>query len=233
MITKARVIKKLDEFGYKWAVNIPILNGIPYSDSEYGSYKSALDVNLKNNEALAEEKRKTKAEVAEATQKRWSANNSGLLRFSTKDIDMGTGSKISDFTTVARVCGIGGIQNYINVGDTVYVGFEDNDMGSAIILGQFLSEELEDKRSQFPNLQLQNLKVLNSCDLPANTDFIGLLGLPTLTIEKLKDMEAFYDSLTALFGGNSFLSTIQGLVTNVGNMTSPPATTTEAGEQKE
>jgi hypothetical protein len=71
----------------------------------------------------------------EATQKKWSANNSGLLSFSTKDIDIGTGSKISDFTTEATVCGIGGIQNYINVGDTVYVGFEDNDMGRAIILG--------------------------------------------------------------------------------------------------
>jgi hypothetical protein len=149
MITRAKVIANLDDGkGYKWAVNIPILNGIPDNVAEYESYKTDLNIAIKNNEKLAEDARLSTKKVAEVTQAKWSEKNASLFSYSSKyggvlniargelwDSDKHFDNKISDFTTEARVCGIGGIQNYINVGDTVYVGFEDNDMGRAVILG--------------------------------------------------------------------------------------------------
>ena len=50
MITRAKIIKNLDNgLGYKWAVNIPILNGIPDSEYEYSLYENFLNREIENN----------------------------------------------------------------------------------------------------------------------------------------------------------------------------------------
>ena len=70
----------------------------------------------------------------------------------------------------ASVCGIPGIQNYINVGDIVYVGFEDNDMGKPVILGHLLTSQLEEKRSSYPGFKVSVMNITDEATLPSTSN---------------------------------------------------------------
>lgn len=66
----------------------------------------------------------------------------------------------------ASVCIPLQVTNPYNVGDIVYVGFEDNNTAEPIILGLLY---LEEPRDNITTLTLQNLKVNNQTTLNENT----------------------------------------------------------------
>lgn len=200
MITRARVIKKLDTYGYKWAVNIPILNGLPDDANEYKSYQNKLKSAQVLNGILPEDKRKSEAQIAEVTSKSWSNEASTLLdlQYLTNSSDRIT---ISDFTMEASVCGIPGIVNYIHVNDIVYVGFEDNDMGKPVILGHLLTQDLESVRTQFPGQKLSTLVVTDDSTLPSTAKIKTTTANEINIQELLFQLKQFKDTYAELLGG--------------------------------
>lgn len=200
MITRARVIKKLDTYGYKWAVNIPILNGLPDDANEYKSYQDKLKAAQMVNGILPEDKRKSEAQIAEVNSKNWSNEASTMLDFQyiTTSNDQIT---VSDFTMEASVCGIPGILNYIHVNDIVYVGFEDNDMGKPVILGHLLTQDLESVRTQFPGQKLSTLVVTDDSTLPSTAKIRMTTNNEINIQELLLQLKQFKDTYATLLGG--------------------------------
>lgn len=217
MITRAKVIKKLDTQGYKWAVNIPILNGIPDSEEEYNQYKNLLNVAIENNSKLPIEQQKSKQQVADVVSQEWKSKNNILLDSRYDKINDGTfNNTLSEFTMEASICGVPGIQNYINVGDIVYVGFEDNDMGKPIILGHLLTSYLEEKRNCYPGLKLSSLDVQDSAILSSKTQ-LDSFNLNQKIQELIQFKNTYSDGLATLI---SKLNPISILVENLDNLLS-------------
>ena len=79
-------------------------------------------------------------------------------------------NKIRDFVISAEVCGIPGAKYNFLVGDVVIVGFLDNEMSKPIILGSFLTKQLED-RITYPQIKAETFSVNTSAVLPKNTSF--------------------------------------------------------------
>lgn len=215
MITRAKVIKNLDNgLGYKWAVNIPILNGVPNNLEEFNIYKEALNTSIENNKQLPLDQQKSQSEIATVIGQSWGDNNGNEIYSFTGEwddngddtIEGSFNNKLSQFVMEAHVCGIPGIKSHIKVGDTVYVGFEDNDMGKPIILGHLLTHYIEGARSNYPSTTLESLDVKNSLKIPTNTVIGDNLSLSTL-LEAL----TFYNSLISIFPGGSMISLLQRL----------------------
>lgn len=221
MLTRAKVIESADNNkGYKWWVNIPILNGIPDNESEGESQRKLYNAKVQTNSLLKEEDQKSKTAIVKETYEDWDTR---ALKFNGSNSN---GDKVDswnfynqreDFLTQASVCGIGGISNYINVGDTVIVGFEDNDMGKPIILGHLLTQKLEENRDTYPSLNLQSLKVIGNSNgfndntsLPNTTKFKFPDG-SVITITQLQDMLNFYKMLSNDFPAASLISLLQKL----------------------
>ena len=201
MITRARVIKKLDTYGYKWAVNIPILNGLPDDANEYKSYQDKLKAAQMLNGILPEAKRKSEAQIATAVVQEWGNSNAGYTTFKETAEIKAYNNAISEFTMEAAVCGIPGIVNYIHVNDIVYVGFEDNDMGKPVILGHLLTQDLESVRTQFPGQKLSTLVVTDDSTLPSTAKIRTTTDNEVNVQELLFQLKQFKDTYAALLGG--------------------------------
>ena len=203
MIARAEIIYKIDN--YKWAVNIPILNGIPDSLEELEEYKRTHSSISSKNMELPESERKTNLEVAEVAKATWGDSSRISPRWKTVKP-----TEIREFTMEASVCNIGGISNLLDVGDKVIVSFENNDMGKPIILGHLVTEELENKRQNFPSYKMENLNVQNGAILPSGTTLKMPLSINPLSnllngselniADTLNDLIQFKNTYELLFG---------------------------------
>lgn len=170
MITKALVVSPADNEGYKWNVNIPILNGIPNNQQEAEEFQKVLNIKIKNNENLNKENQKPYASLVEIARKEW--GTAKVLNYNTNDNSEKALYKSTienEFLMEATVCGIPGMQNLIVPGDIVYVGFENNDMGAPIILGHLLCKNLEKSRNDYPNQIFNSINIKKSANLPLDT----------------------------------------------------------------
>lgn len=202
MITRAQVIRRVNlDDEYLWYVNIPILNGIPDSLTEVTSYKKLLNVNIKNNDQLKEKSQKSKNQIAQVTSEQWGTSNQTDTRFTTSAYLPDFSSKQSEFVMEARLCGIPGMQNLIQPGDIVVVGFEDNDMGNPIILGHLLTKSLEQPGKageNQPAIKCSSITVNTAANLPSDTVFNLRPGL-TLSMSDLAKLWDFYTAFTSQF----------------------------------
>lgn len=89
-----------------------------------------------------------------------------------------------------------GIYNSLQKDDVVIVGFENNNMGTPIIIGQLYRESLNALK-EFPTITTDVLTVNNQVNLPKNTT-IG-----TITYENLFTLVGMIDQLTKLLAENS------------------------------
>lgn len=109
--------------------------------------------------------------------------------------------------SVATACVPKGINNSIEVGDVVFLGFEDNDASQPIILGQLYREALVKDPNTFANLL--SLKVQQNAQLPVDTTIGNInynqLHLALDTIQDLKrriiELESYIELLKE--GSNS------------------------------
>lgn len=76
--------------------------------------------------------------------------------------------------SAATICTIPNARNNVQVGDIVFVGFEDNDLSKPIILGHLYKENSENKEyaGTLLELMLNSIAIQFSASLPENT-YIG------------------------------------------------------------
>ena len=80
---------------------------------------------------------------------------------------------------VASICSLPNCTNLLGIGDIVFVGFEDDDLGKPIILGNLVKEQ---PSTANPSINSYSLNIDNSVNLPGavsinNTDNIDLTQL--------------------------------------------------------
>lgn len=80
---------------------------------------------------------------------------------------------------VASICSLPNCTNLLGVGDIVFVGFEDDDLGKPVILGNLVKEQ---PSTANPSINSYSLNIDNSVNLPGavsinNTDNIDLTQL--------------------------------------------------------
>lgn len=87
----------------------------------------------------------------------------------------GSTSTPNHLLPLATLCTLPNANNIVNVGDVVYVGFEDNDIGRPVILGHLYQQE--SKTTTCPDLQLRSIVVedkknaaASSAVLPTKTE---------------------------------------------------------------
>ena len=90
---------------------------------------------------------------------------------------------------VATLSSTKGISNSLNIGDVVFVGFEDNNASKPIILGHLYREVLTKENTAF--IQVSNATITDTVNLPENT-FIGNISYRQLlelvsTVSELKE----------------------------------------------
>lgn len=86
----------------------------------------------------------------------------------------------------ATICTLPNCYMNLQIGDIVFVGFEDNTYYKAVILGH-LSREAS--TSTYVDLSMRNLTVLDSAKLPSST------SIGELTAEKIQDLIGLKDIL--------------------------------------
>lgn len=94
-------------------------------------------------------------------------------------VPIGTISVPTDDLSDATTCTIAGAQPNLQVGDVVFVGFEDNDRGKPVILGCLYSPESSNSKA---DLSLNSLEVLINASLPEETN-IG-----SVTSDEIKNL---------------------------------------------
>ena len=80
---------------------------------------------------------------------------------------------------VASICSLPNCTNLLGIGDIVFVGFEDDDLGKPVILGNLVKEQ---PSTANPSINSYSLNIDNSVNLPGavsinNTDNIDLTQL--------------------------------------------------------
>lgn len=212
-------MKESDTKG-KWWVNIPILNGIPDSESEGKALKDIYDDAVKINSKKEESKREKPHAIVKQSYEKWDNRLDKFQGYDNKGNKVESWDPIwndlnqyeAEFFMEASVCSIGGVSNIIHIGDIVIVGFEDNDMGKPIILGHLLTDSLntstyyDNESRSFPSLKLGALGVKESVTLPSNTTFTLPTG-KTVTMADLSELLNFYKSFNDAFSIPSTSST--------------------------
>lgn len=94
---------------------------------------------------------------------------------------------------IATACVPKGINNTLNVGDIVFVGFEDNSASSPIILGQLYREALIKENQSF--LNITDINIQDTANLPIATT-IGNYNLFNC-LEKINTLEETVKNLEA------------------------------------
>jgi hypothetical protein len=114
----------------------------------------------------------------------------------------------TDELSIATICTIPNAKNNINVGDIVFVGFEDNDYSKPIIIGHLFKEnktkDLYDNTSL--DLVLRSLNVQYDTTLSSNTkigEVIGkeiqcLQGIRSNIQKQIDDIEQSYGDVEAM-----------------------------------
>ena len=97
--------------------------------------------------------------------------------------------------TEATLCCLPGVSNPVNVGDIVYVGFEDNNIARPVILGHLYLGDSPNASKTSIGLNLNSLTVSDqkysesgSAKLPVGT------SIGNLSYDDLLKIKAFYDS---------------------------------------
>ena len=88
----------------------------------------------------------------------------------------------------ATVCVTTNLNNSLNVGDIVYVSFEDNDKGKPVILGQLYKEEMNTLADMKLNsANINQLTVNKNASLPQNTSIGSISSKEIAALSGIKD----------------------------------------------
>ena len=88
----------------------------------------------------------------------------------------------------ATVCVTTNLNNSLNVGDIVYVSFEDNDKGKPVILGQLYKEEMNTLADiKLNSANINQLTVNKNASLPQNTSIGSILSKEIAALSGIKD----------------------------------------------
>lgn len=97
-------------------------------------------------------------------------------------------STLNKDLSIASISVISNLHNPVNVGDIVFVGFEDNDIGKPIILGTLYKEVMETKTNlKLNSLISDNLNILNSTILPYNTQIGSITNKEIASLSGIKN----------------------------------------------
>jgi hypothetical protein len=118
--------------------------------------------------------------------------------------DTSSATKTEDLT-VAAVCGLPNCYNYVDIGDVVFVGFEDNTTYRAVILGHLITGSAE--RSPTVQASFSSLNVTGNTSLSQNTsigdvsadDVHQLLGIKDNIQKQLDFLNSKIDALQSAF----------------------------------
>lgn len=109
-------------------------------------------------------------------------------------------SSLNNEPTEFTICSQTGVYENVSVGDTVFVSFENNDIGNGVILG-YLVQDVEQK--SHVGLQLLSISVDNSIKLPKQTsigditwfDISNLSGIKSNISEQIESAYATNDDI--------------------------------------
>ena len=88
----------------------------------------------------------------------------------------------------ATVCVTTNLNNSLNVGDIVYVSFEDNDKGKPVILGQLYKEEMNTLADiKLNSANINQLTVNKNASLPQNTSIGSISSKEIAALSGIKD----------------------------------------------
>ena len=88
----------------------------------------------------------------------------------------------------ATVCITTNLNNSLNVGDIVYVSFEDNDKGKPVILGQLYKEEMNTLADiKLNSANINQLTVNKNASLPQNTSIGSISSKEIAALSGVKD----------------------------------------------
>ena len=88
----------------------------------------------------------------------------------------------------AAVCVTTNLNNSLNVGDIVYVSFEDNDKGKPVILGQLYKEEMNTLADiKLNSANINQLTVNKNASLPQNTSIGSISSKEIAALSGIKD----------------------------------------------
>ena len=88
----------------------------------------------------------------------------------------------------ATVCITTNLNNSLNVGDIVYVSFEDNDKGKPVILGQLYKEEMNTLADiKLNSANINQLTVNKNASLPQNTSIGSISSKEIAALSGIKD----------------------------------------------
>lgn len=209
MITRAKIIEVVDgSNGYKWKVNIPILYGRPDKVEEVNEFNRYYDEQkqLKTNST----------DVLNEFESSFQQSKEAEVNLLKKGYQT-----LADFETVASVCGIPNSKIMYKRGDTVIVGFEDNDMGKPIILGALLTAEIENNNTTKIQLSARSVSVedelISRLDKTKFTrsDF-KTNQLDSITGKQLEELVLFVQRFEELGMSLEYLSNICSKLSNSG-----------------
>lgn len=110
--------------------------------------------------------------------------------------DMGRTGKnlLSDDLNDAKICTLSHVNPSLNIGDIVFVAFEDNDMGKPVVIGHLYRENMQ---NTYTDIQSNSLIVNLMCQLPEYTSIGEVTSKQIAYLKNVNyDLQSQIDRLT-------------------------------------